>query len=80
MRDLLNMYSYRNGRYGHGDYGSRLIKKIRHHPKRMMPQAFQNLRCKYTILFMLFYDLGDYLRLVFADLNAGIIHKCIAFL
>lgn len=43
-------------------------------------QAFQNLRCKYTILLMLFYYLGDYLRLVFADLNAGIIHKCIAFL
>ena len=48
MRDLLNMYSDRNGRYGHGDYGSRLLK-IRHHPKRMMPQAFQNLQCKYTI-------------------------------
>lgn len=27
MRDLLNMYSDRNGCYGHGDYGSRLIKK-----------------------------------------------------
>ena len=79
MSDLLNTYSDRNGCYGHGDYGSRLIKK-RHHPKRMMPQAFQNLQCKYTILLMLFYYLGDYLRLVFANLNSGIIHKRIALL
>ena len=46
----------------------------------MMPQAFQNLQCKYTILLMLFYYLGDYLRLVFANLNSGIIHKRIALL
>ena len=79
MRDLLNMYSYRNSRYGHGDYGSRLIKN-KASSQTNDAQAFQNLRCKYTILLMLFYYLGDYLRLVFADLNAGIIHKCIAFL
>ena len=79
MSDLLNTYSDRNGCYGHGDYGSRL-QKIRHHPKRMMPQAFQNLQCKYTILLMLFYYLGDYLRLVFVDLDACIIHERIALL